>query len=218
VALIERFHARGVPVAQVYGSTETGPVSIALRPEEATAHPGRVGRPAPGVTIGLVSPDTGREVQPGEVGEVWVRGANVMRGHLFPADATDFIDGWFRSGDLGRVDERGMYEIVGRSKDMIISGGENIYPAEIENLVVAFEGVADCAVVGVPDARWGEVPVLAVVARSGCALDPAALGAQLEGRLARFKQPKRIVVLPDLPRTALGKVIKPELAAQLAAH
>ena len=213
-ALIEAFHARGVPVAQVYGSTETGPVSIVLPPDEARAHVGKVGRPAAGVRIRLRCED-GREAVPGEVGEVLVKGANVMRGyHREPAHPA-FVDGWFHSGDLARQDADGLYEVVGRSKDMIISGGENIYPAEIENLLAGTPGVADCAVVGVPDARWGEVPVLAVVAAPGHAPDEAALRALFDARLARFKHPRRIVFLAGLPRTALGKVRKAELAAHL---
>ena len=220
IPLIEAFHARGVPVAQVYGSTETGPVSIALRPEEARQHPGRVGRPAPGISIRLVSPTSLLDVASGEVGEVWVRGLNMMRGYLRRSGDngadTGLVDGWFRSGDLARQDAFGLYEIVGRSKDMIISGGENIYPAEIENLVEAMDGVAQCAVVGLPDPRWGEVPVLAVVPQVHATLDPAALASALQGRLARYKQPRRIVVMDDLPRTALGKVRKADLASALA--
>jgi fatty-acyl-CoA synthase len=138
-----------------------------------------------------------------------------MRGyHREPAHPA-FVDGWFHSGDLARQDADGLYEVVGRSKDMIISGGENIYPAEIENLLAGTPGVADCAVVGMPDARWGEVPVLAVVAAPGHAPDEAALRALFDARLARFKHPRRIVFLAGLPRTALGKVRKAELAAHL---
>ena len=214
-ALIEAFHARGVPVVQVYGSTETGPVSIVLPAGEAMAHVGKVGRPARGVRIRLVD-DGGREVADGEVGEIWVAGANVMRGYHLEPRHPSFQDGWFRSGDLGRRGSDGRYEVVGRSKDMIISGGENIYPAEIENLVGAMPGVSECAVVGLPDERWGEVPVLVLVRAPGVAfVDEAGVRALLEGRLARYKHPRRVVFRETLPKTALGKVRKPVLVAQL---
>jgi fatty-acyl-CoA synthase len=214
LALIEAFHARGVPVAQVYGSTETGPVSIALGPAQALRHPGKVGRPAPGVSVRLVDV-TGAEVPVGQVGEIVLRGANVMRGYHREPVHPSFHGGWFHSGDLARVDADGLYEVVGRSKDMIITGGENIYPAEIENLVAGVPGVAECAVVALPDARWGEVPVLAVVARPGARLDPEVLHATFETRLARYKHPHRIVVLDSLPKTALGKIQKAQLALRL---
>ena len=201
---IDAFHARGVPVCQVYGATETGPVSVVLRPEEALAHPGKAGRPALGVEVKLVE------------GEVWLRGANVARGYHLQADAPAFASGWFRSGDLATCDDEGYFEIVGRKSELIISGGENIHPAEIENLALADAAVAEAAVVGLPDARWGEVPVLVLVARAGAAIDLDRLRAVFDARLARFKHPRRIAVLNALPKTALGKVRRALLAEQLA--
>ncbi len=204
--LIEAFHARGVPVAQVYGATETGPVTLVLRPADAMAHAGSVGTPALGVQVKLVD------------SEVWVRAPNLARGyHRLPHDAA-FADGWFRTGDLAEADAEGRYTIVGRVKEMIISGGENIYPAEIENLALADPAVADAAVVGMPDARWGEVPVLAVVPRPNMSIDTARLQACFSVSLARYKHPTRIVVLNELPKTALGKVARTGLAARLAAE
>jgi fatty-acyl-CoA synthase len=218
VPLIEAFHARGVPVAQVYGSTETGPFSIALRPGEALAQVGKVGRPAPGVKLRLMGRD-GQPVRPGEVGEIQLRGPNLMRGyHREPLASAFSADGWFATGDLGRTDADGVTEVVGRLKDMIISGGENVFPAEVENLLVGAPGLAECALVGLPDARWGEVPVLAVVAQPGQALDLALLRACYESRLARFKHPRQVVQLPELPKTALGKVQKSELVQRLREH
>jgi fatty-acyl-CoA synthase len=202
-ALIERFHARGVPVAQVYGATETGPVSIVLRPAEAMAHVGSVGRPARGVHVRLVD------------GEVQLRASNLARGYHRQPDDAAFAGGWFRTGDLARVDAEGFYQIVGRARELIISGGENIHPDEIEQIALADPAVAEAAAVGVADARWGEVPVLAVVARTGRAVDEARLRASLEAALARFKQPRRIVVLDALPKTALGKVRRSALAQTL---
>jgi fatty-acyl-CoA synthase len=204
-ALIEAFHARGVPVAQVYGATETGPVSIVLRPDEALARPGLAGRPAVGVQVRL-----------GDDGEVLLKGANLMRGYHRSSDAAFDAAGWFHTGDLAVQHADGMFEVVGRSKELIISGGENIHPAEVENLLVGWPGLADCAVVGLPDARWGEVPVLAVVPERGRGVDAEALLQALAGRLARFKLPRRVVVLDALPRTALGKVQRAELAQRLA--
>jgi fatty-acyl-CoA synthase len=214
VSLIERFHQRGIPVAQVYGSTETGPVSIALHPDEALANAGRVGRAAPGVRMRLVD-QAGAEVTTGEVGEIRLQARNLMRGyHREPAQA-GFVDGWFATGDLARLLPDGQCEVVGRAKDMIISGGENIYPAEIENLVAGWPGIAEAAVVGVPDERWGEVPVLVLVASPGCTIDLAALAAHFDAHLARFKHPRRVEVLAELPKTALGKVRKADLARSL---
>ena len=216
VALIQAFHQRGVPVAQVYGSTETGPFSIALRPEEALTLVGSVGRPAPGVRLRLVDA-LGADVAVGTVGEIWLQAPNLMRGyHRLPA-GTGFVAGWFATGDLARADERGQVTVVGRSKDLIISGGENIHPAEIENLAASWPGVAEAAVVGLPDARWGEVPVLVLVAKPGESIDLDALRAEFGRCLARFKHPRRIVVAEALPRTALGKVQKAVLSRGLAA-
>ncbi|MDE2455619.1 MAG: AMP-binding protein, partial [Burkholderiales bacterium] len=203
--LIDAFHARGIPVAQVYGCTESGPVSIVLGPQDAVAHAGMAGTPAPGVRVRLAAD-----------GEVLLQGPNLMRGYHRSAETGFDAEGWFHSGDLARCHENGLYELVGRSKELIISGGENIHPAEIENLVAERPEVAECAVVGLPDARWGEVPVLAVVARPGAALDAAALLASLEGRIARFKQPQRVVELEAFPKTALGKVQRAELVLVLS--
>jgi len=205
--LIEAFHARGVPVTQVYGGTETGPVSIALRPAEAMAHVGHAGRPALGVSVRL-----------GADGEILLKAPNLMRGyHRQTEGARPSFDeaGWFHTGDLAVRHDDGFYEVVGRSKELIISGGENIHPAEIENLVAMLPEVADCAVVALPDARWGEVPVLAVVLRPGTALDEGALQRLLDSRLARFKHPRRVLVCQSLPKTALGKVQRAALARQL---
>ena len=215
VALIKAFHARGLAVAQVYGSTESGPFSIALRPAEALAHVGSVGRPAPGVRLRLADA-TGAEVAAGEVGEIQLQAPNLMRGyHRLPSGA-GFVDGWFATGDLASADADGWVTVVGRSQELIISGGENIYPAELENLATTWPGVAEAAVVGLPDARWGEVPVLVLVAQAGAVVVVPALAAHLQTCLARYKQPRRIVLMDSLPRTALGKVQKALLRTLLA--
>ncbi|MGE0349235.1 class I adenylate-forming enzyme family protein [Hydrogenophaga sp.] len=213
--LIEAVHARGVPVCNVYGSTETGPFSIALPPAHATSHLGSCGWPAPGVAVSLRDPQ-GRPVEDGAVGELWVHGPNVVRRYWPDLPACD-TEGFFHSGDLARQTTDGSYTVVGRAKDMLISGGENFYPAEIENLLAQHPLVAECAVVGQADARWGEVVVAVVVLREGAEGDWAAtLQAFLDGRLARYKWPRRWQRLNALPKTALGKVQKPALKALLA--
>ncbi|WP_425260097.1 class I adenylate-forming enzyme family protein [Rubrivivax sp. RP6-9] len=204
--LIEAFHARGIPVAQVYGATETGPVSIVLQPGQALRQAHGAGHPALGVRVRLAAD-----------GEVLLRGANLMRGYHREADTGFDAEGWFHTGDLARRHDGGGIEIVGRSKELIISGGENIHPAEIETLAAERPEIAECAVVGVPDARWGEVPVLAVVLRPRQALDRAALQALFDDRLARFKHPRVVHVVDTLPKTALGKVQRALLARQLHA-
>ncbi|TWG79863.1 fatty-acyl-CoA synthase, partial [Cupriavidus gilardii J11] len=219
LAYIEAFHARGIPLGQIYGATETGPVSIVLRLAEAMARPGQAGWPHPECEVRLVGRD-GAEVPDGEAGEIWLLGANMMRGYWRAPGHDALAQAWFRSGDLARRDADGCITVVGRNKDMIISGGENIYPAEIENALIALPGVAECAVVGLPDPRWGEVPVAAIVPAPGA--DPSTLSlkavrALLDGQIARFKLPRGVVLVPSLPKSALGKVQKPQLRATLSA-
>ncbi|MDP2033104.1 MAG: AMP-binding protein [Polaromonas sp.] len=216
-SMIAAFHARGVPVGQVYGATETGPVSIYLRREDAVQRAGSAGRAGLHIEICLMD-EQGRPVAPGQVGEVWVRGPNLLCGYWRDPENPAFADGWFHTGDLARCDDAGFYEIVGRSKDMIISGGENVYPAEIENLLADCPAVLEAAVVGEPDARWGEVVVAVVVRKPGAELDAAQVMQLFDGRLARFKHPKRIVFCDALPKTALGKVQKAGLLASLASQ
>jgi fatty-acyl-CoA synthase len=219
VAYLQTLHARGVPVGQVYGTTETGPVSIVLRLPEAMARVGASGWPHPQAQVKLIDAQ-GHEVGIGETGEVCIHADNLMRGywHADGEPNTGLQDGWFHSGDLGQRAEDGCITIVGRSKDMIISGGENIYPAEIENQLVTLPGVAECAVVGLPDARWGEVPVAVLVRTSDAAgqgLTSDAVLQHLQCSIARFKLPRRVDFMTSLPKSALGKVQKPALRAIL---
>ncbi|MDP2816994.1 MAG: AMP-binding protein [Polaromonas sp.] len=214
-SMISAIHARGIPVGQVYGATETGPVSIYLRREEAMRHAGSVGKAGIHVEVQLVK-ETGASAAIGEVGEIWVRGPNLLQGYWADPDNPAFAEGWFHTGDLARRDEAGFYEIVGRSKDMIISGGENIYPAEIENLLADCPKIREAAVVGQPDARWGEIVVAVVVRAPGAELDAAQVMQLFDQRLARFKHPKRVVFCDALPKTALGKVQKAGLLAAIA--
>jgi fatty-acyl-CoA synthase len=217
---LQAFHRRGIPVGQIYGSTETGPVSICLPFDKAISREGSAGWPAQGVEVRFVD-GQGNPVPDGQVGEVGIRADNVMRGYWranHPSGDSGLTEGWFHSGDLGQRAPDGCITIVGRSKDMIISGGENIYPAEIENLLATFPGVAECAVVGVDDPRWGEVPVATIVRTAdpaGASLDDEQVSAYLAAHIARFKLPRRIVFVNALPKSALGKIQKASLRTVL---
>ena len=215
-SLIAAFHARGLAVTQIYGSTETGPVSIYLRLEDARRKAGSTGKAAIHAEVRLAD-ENDRDVARGKVGEILVRAPNVMQGYWRDAHNPSFRDGWFRSGDLAFQDDEGFYFVVGRSKDMIISGGENIYPAELENVLGDCPAVAEAAVIGLEDAKWGEVAVAAVVRKPGSALDVSGVMKLFEGRLARYKHPRRVVFMDALPKNAMGKVQKFELRRAIAA-
>jgi fatty-acyl-CoA synthase len=204
-SLVDAFHARGVPVCNVYGATETGPFSIALPPERAFDHAGSCGWPAQEVEVRLA------DLRGGE-GEVWVRAPNVAR-HYWPDLPACDGEGWFHTGDLARVAPDGSFTIVGRAKELIISGGENIHPAEVESALAQHPAVAECAAFGLPDAQWGEIVAVAVVLREGAAFDEAQLREHLAARIARFKLPRRWLRVDALPKTALGKVQRGALAA-----
>lgn len=202
--LVDAFHARGLPVCNVYGATETGPFSIALPPEHALSHAGSCGWPAPGVEVRL------DHVQDG-VGELLVRAPNVVA-HYWPRQPACDAQGWFHTGDLASRAADGSYTVAGRAKDLIISGGENIHPAEIENALADHPAIAECAAFGVPDGEWGEVVAVAVVLKAGHSVSEQELAARLAGRLARFKLPRRWLWLEALPKTALGKLQRQTLA------
>ncbi len=217
-SLITAFHERGIPVCQIYGATETGPVSICLHRRDAMGHVGSTGQAGQGVKVRLVD-EYGADVEAGAVGEIWICAPNVMSGYwpdVRDPDNAAFRDGWFHSGDLALCDADGFYHVVGRIKDMIISGGENIYPAEIENLLVDCPQIMDATAIGLPDASWGEMVVAVVVQQPHAALTEADVMALFDGRLARFKQPRRVIFCESLPKTALGKVQKALLAQQVA--
>jgi fatty-acyl-CoA synthase len=173
------------------------------------AHPSAVGLPHLTVEMKLVGSD-GREVPPGQPGEIWTRGSNVTPGYWRRPElnATAFQDGWFKTGDVAVQDADGFYSIVDRIKDMFISGGENVYPAEIEATIVELDAVGDVAVVGIPDEQWGEVGCAYVVVAPGKSLDVPTLEAHCRKRLAKFKVPKRYEIIENLPRTPSGKVQK----------
>jgi len=216
-AVMRPFFDRGVPVGQVYGTTETGPTAVVLDYADAAARLGSCGRPALLTELRIVDA-SGHDVDSGSDGELWVRGPNVFSHYWENPDATvaAFVDGWFRTGDVGHRDRDGFVTIADRVTDVIISGGENVYPAEVEAALVGHPAIADVAVIGKPDERWGETPVAVVILAPGTSLELDELRSWCEGRIARFKQPRALVMIEELPRTALGKVRKHELRAKLA--
>ncbi|MDG4825157.1 long-chain fatty acid--CoA ligase [Asanoa sp. WMMD1127] len=211
--ILRAYEARGLSFSQGYGMTETSPGATSLPPAMTLAKQGSVGLPHFFTEVRVVDAD-GAPAPPGTVGEIQIAGPNVFAGYLGEAGATAeafTADGWFRSGDLGYLDADGYLFIAGRLKDMIISGGENVYPAEVELLLGEIDGISGAAVIGVPDERWGEVPWAIVTLRPGADLDTAAVRARLAGKLARYKLPARVVIVDELPRTASGKVRKADL-------
>jgi fatty-acyl-CoA synthase len=212
-ALLETWHRRGVEIVQGYGLTEAAPNVLCLPPEDATRKRGYAGKPYPHVDVALRDPETGRLLDGAAEGELVVRGPNVFAGYWRDPDATAaaFADGWLLTGDVAARDDEGYYRVVGRLKDMVISGGENVYPAEIENALHEHEAVAEAAVVGVPDERWGEACLAFVVLADGAGERGEELLGFLRGRLARFKVPREVRFVDVLPRNALNKVAKSEL-------
>jgi fatty-acyl-CoA synthase len=210
--IIEAYQRRGVVFKQGYGMTEVGVNCFAMTVEESVARAGSIGKPLMFTETRLVD-EQGEEVPIGEVGELWIRGPHVCRGYWKnPEAAAASLDaeGWFHTGDLARRDAEGFHWVAGRKKDMIISGGVNIYPAEIEGELLLHPGVRDAAVVGVPHPTWGEVGVAFVVLREG-GPDAEGLSEFLSGRLAKYKIPREFLFVDALPRTPYGKVVKGEL-------
>jgi fatty-acyl-CoA synthase len=203
-ALLGVWHGRGVDIVQGYGLTEAAPNVLCLPPEDAARKAGWAGKPYPHVDVRLSAE-----------GELQVRGPNVFAGYWRNPEATAevLVDGWLRTGDVAERDDEGFYRIKGRLKDMYISGGENVYPAEVESVLYEHDGIADAAVVGVPDERWGEVGVAFVVA--GGRISEEEVIDFVRGRLARFKAPKAVHFVDALPRSAMGKVSKEELLARV---
>jgi malonyl-CoA/methylmalonyl-CoA synthetase len=204
------FAARtGHAILERYGMTETN--MNTSNPYDGERIAGTVGFPLPGVDLRVVEPETGRPLGTDEIGMIEVRGPNVFKGYWRNPEKTreEFRpDGFFITGDLGKIDDRGYVHIVGRGKDLIITGGYNVYPKEVEGEIDAMEGVVESAVIGLPHRDFGEGVTAVVVKKPGAALDPAAIQKALESRLARFKCPKQVIVVDDLPRNAMGKVQK----------
>ena len=215
-SLLRTYLDRGIPIIQVYGATETAPVVIHQRIPDAWSTAGSVGRPALHCEAAIVDP-VGRPLPPGDKGEIIVRGPNVMTGYWNdPAATADVLkDGWFHTGDIGHTDTGGNFYIDDRTTDVIISGSENIYPAELESVLDECPEVAESAIVARTDPKWGEVPVAFVVRHTDSQIDEAAILALFDGRLARYKHPHDVTFVDALPRNVMGKVLKYELRERL---
>ncbi|MEM8811036.1 MAG: AMP-binding protein [Pseudomonadota bacterium] len=211
--LIEAVQKSGIPLIQVYGATETGPIAIYQRADRAMETAGSIGRCGLLCDVRLVGSD-GKDVAPGENGEIWIQGDNILSEYWNNPDATrdNLIDGWFRTGDMARLDEAGEYWFADRIKHVIISGGENIYPAELERVLRTCPGLSEAAVVGRADAKWGMVPVVVAVKADDAVTRDGVL-ATFEERIARFKRPRDVVFVDALPRNALGKIVVEKVRA-----
>jgi fatty-acyl-CoA synthase len=215
--IIEAFQERGVIFKQGFGMTEVGVNCFTMTAGDSSRKIGSIGKPLMFTEARLVT-EQGEEAATDEVGELWFRGPHVSKGYWNNPEATAAAlddEGWFHTGDLARRDAEGFFYVAGRGKDMIISGGVNIYPAEIEAALLLHPDVEDAAVVGIPDETWGEVGVAFVVPLAGRTVEPDGLTDHLAEHLARFKIPKRFELVDELPRTAYGKVVKGELRDRL---
>jgi fatty-acyl-CoA synthase len=210
-SLLHAWLDRGLMIVQGYGLTEAAPGTTMLRAADGVRKLGSAGTSCFFTDVRVVVGD--RDAETGEPGEVLVSGPNVSPGYWQDEAATEraFDDGWLHTGDLATRDDEGYLRIVDRLKDMYISGGENVYPAEVEEALHAHQAIAECAVIGVPDETWGEVGRAFVVVRAGQELDADAVLSHLEGRLARYKLPKSVVFVPELPHNASGKLLKSRL-------
>lgn len=219
VSVLEAYARKGLIVQLGFGMTETSPTVFLIDKRRAIAKPTSVGKPLLHTRVRVVDDDF-RDVAPGEVGEVVISGPNITPGYWNRPDANAdsfTLDAhgnrWLHSGDAGTVDEEGCIYIVDRYKDMYISGGENVYPAEVEQVIYQIDSVAEAAVIGVPDEKWGECGMAIVVVKPGRTLEPDEIIAHCQRNLAKFKVPKRVAFTDALPRNAAGKVLKRELKA-----
>jgi long-chain acyl-CoA synthetase len=214
VEVLREFEATfGCVILEGYGLSETSPAACFTH-RDRERKPGSIGTPVEGVEMRVVD-DGGHDVPPGEVGEVAIRGHNVMKGYWRRPDATAAVlsaDGWFRTGDLGRVDEDGYLFIVDRKKEMIIRGGYNVYPREIEEVLYEHPAVRECAVLGIPHAELGEEVGAAVVLAPSAATTEAELREFVKGQVAAYKYPRHVWIVDELPKTATGKILKREIA------
>ncbi|HEU5084894.1 MAG TPA: long-chain fatty acid--CoA ligase [Acidimicrobiales bacterium] len=211
--LIRRYLDKGAPFAQGYGLTETAPMCSFLLPRDALSKVGSAGQPPLYTDVRCVDEDN-RPVAAGQRGEICVKGPNVMAGYWNRPDATAEVidgDGWFHTGDVGYFDDEGFLYVVDRVKDMVITGGENVYPAEVESVLHQHEGIADVAIVGLPDERWGEAVTAVVVPAPGAELTLEEIRDFAGSQLARYKLPTRLQLVDELPRNPSGKILKFEL-------
>jgi fatty-acyl-CoA synthase len=218
--LIASFGRRGIPVQQTYGATETAGPATLVDLAHVAAKAGSVGLPYFHTDLRVADP-TGAERPVGEIGEVQVRAPHVFAGYWRNPDASRaaFAGEWLKTGDLGRRDAEGYLYIVDRAKDVVITGGENVYPAEIEAILREHPAISEVAVVGTPDREWGEVPCAIVVPKPNEAVTLEGLREFCDGRIARYKQPRRLLLRASpLPRNASGKVLKHELRGDVSSH
>ncbi len=208
------WHGRKVPLLQVYGSSETCPIAIHQRAANAFDTEGSIGFPAQHCQVRIID-EAGQDCAVGDAGEILIKGQNIMAFYWQDKAATDkaLKDGWFHTGDIGYRDEKGCYFFVDRKKDMIISGGENIYPAEIETVLANHPAIQEAAVVGRPDARWGETVVAFIVTEDGCSLNEEAIRDWLSDRLGRYKHPRVLHFIDQMPRNEMRKILKDDLRA-----
>jgi fatty-acyl-CoA synthase len=208
--------AKGGVFRQGYGLTEVGPNCFTMTDEESTQKIGSVGKPIFHSEMRLVDPATGQDVPVGEAGELWIKGPHVCSGYWRDPKATEesITDGWFRTGDMATRDADGFYTIAGRYKDMIKSGGENVYAAEVETVFRDHPAVADAALIGEPDPKWGEVGLMIVILKPGQSATDEELLAFCRDRLAKYKIPKRVTFTETFPYTPYGKVEKAKLRQQ----
>ncbi|HSG88659.1 MAG TPA: long-chain fatty acid--CoA ligase [Pseudomonadales bacterium] len=211
-ALVRWWYGRGVSIQEGYGMTENTASFCVLAKEHVPARAGSAGKPLKHIELRIVKED-GTDAAPGESGEIWCRGPVVTPGYWRRPEKTEetFVDDWLRTGDIGSQDAEGFVYVEDRLKDMYISGGENVYPAEIENILYDLEEIREVAVIGVPDERWGETGCAVVVLQENATLTPEAILAHCRPKLARFKHPNHVVFVEALPRNATGKVLKFEL-------
>lgn len=211
-SLVQQYAQKDIIIQQGFGMTETGPTVFIIDQQNALRKAGSVGKPVLHTDVCIMDRDL-NVMGPGEVGELCIRGGNVTTGYWNRPEATAeaLIDGWLHSGDAAMYDEEGFYYIVDRWKDMFISGGENVYPAEVENVIYHHPAVAEVAVIGVPHPKWQEVGRALVVVKEGHTLTEKEVIEFCQSRLARYKIPKSVVFVDALPRTAAGKVLKREL-------
>ncbi|MHA2787676.1 acyl-CoA synthetase [Corynebacterium sp. S7] len=210
-SLIRRYMEKGLVVQQAWGLTETSPFATYLPPRMTEEKLGSCGIPMPYTQVKLVNPDTGEDItEIGKTGEMWVKGPNVATGYWNNPEATQkaYTAGWFHSGDLGYVDEDGYYFIVDRLKDMIISGGENVYPAEVERVLAEHDDVIGSAVVGSPDEKWGEIVVAVIQPVAGVDVTLESIRDHCGKHLARYKLPRKVMLVDEIPRNSAGKLDK----------
>jgi fatty-acyl-CoA synthase len=210
--LLEQWQSRGVSIQNGFGMTETSPSVTTLAADDAIRKVGSIGKPLLHTEVKLML-DDGTEAAVDEPGEIWIRGPNVTPGYWRRPEANQaaFVDGWLRSGDIGRRDADGFIFILDRKKDMYISGGENVYPAEVESVLMRLGAIAAVAVIGISDDRWGETGLAVIASRPGSVLSKQEILSHCASHLARFKHPSEIVFVEQLPLTASGKVHKPTL-------